>query len=548
MDVDAPDLLQDWAKAAAPQLDAYLRLTQAPSAVLALVDHKGHSVFVCRGVADLGSKKAVTPQTLYQIGSISKTVVALLVLQAAEAGRCKLSDAITQHLPWLTVPGAAPISILELLTHTSGLRTGMSVAMESQLESRLAVQALAGPQGRGDLAAGTFYYSNIGWDILGYMLEALHQQPLAELLQRDVFEPLGMHTSLGALTHAARDACARGYTGTVDDAPRLRSDSLSEAVWEVASGGAGCIASSAQDMAQFVAALLNNGAGLVREDSFKQMCEAHVITDRGAHYGLGLFVKPSTTGAKPVVQHTGGMLGFRSVFAADLSAGFGMVLLTNLGIDHHGLAGWQLAQTLVALAPAASIAAATTPFKALEPSPDEYAGRYGAWQVQRMGDALQLIVNGHAHLLEGFAEDRFVVHHPTLRAFELHFQRDAQGRVFRIEHGAQQLDCHGSTATVPQPMTPAQASLVGTYRSRSPWSPVLRVVSVGGELKLHVSDLVLRLSHLHAAQQPHSYALAGTPEVLEFSNFVSEQCLTATLSDCPFHRVSELGIGAYREG
>jgi hypothetical protein len=66
-----------------------------------------------------------------------------------------------------------------------------------------------------------------------------------------------------------------------------------------------------------------------------------------------------------------------------------------------------------------------------------------------------------------------------------------------------------------------------------------------------VSDLVLVMRALAAAaegaQQPHSYVLDGTPEVLVFSELLKEQCLIATLSDCAFHRVSEFGIGAYRE-
>jgi D-alanyl-D-alanine carboxypeptidase len=316
-------------------------------------------------------------------------------------------------------------------------------------------------------------------------------------------------------------------------------------VWEVSTGGAGCVISTADDMARFVSMLLRRGQGLIAAEDFAALCTPRVATERGADYGLGVFLSPSLTGEGLVIEHTGGMLGYRTAYAADPQAGFGLVLLTNLGIDHHSVAGLHLLRNLMAVAPHVPQGARSQAPLLPPPALDELVGDYGefsSWRVTRDGNMAQLRVGGTACALEWFDTDRCLVHHATWRAFELRFCRDAQGRVIGIEHGSRYL-ARAGTGSEPAPLPAAHAACVGTYRGRSPWTPVLRVVSQRGELRVHVADLVLPL-HSEGSDR---FSMTGTPEVLEFSAALSGQFQTATLSGCDFHRVAPWGIGVYEE-
>ena len=118
------------------------------------------------GYANVESREPVRGDHLFQVGSIGKSFTAIALLQLHEEGRLDLQAPVTEYLPWFSVRSEFdPITIHHLLTHTSGLYTGMEIAPDGAFD----VWALR--EEETGFAPGTsFNYSNLGYRTLGFVL------------------------------------------------------------------------------------------------------------------------------------------------------------------------------------------------------------------------------------------------------------------------------------------------------------------------------------------------------------------------------------------
>ena len=167
-----------------------------------LVAQHGHVVYA-RGVgeADMTSHTANTPQTKFDIGSITKQFTAALVLQQVEAGRIRLDDPLSTYLPWYRSDTGKQIVIEQLLHHTSGLPPDFDTPSfnatptgATYFEPRAFVEKFC--ESNLSAAPGSkWQYSNCGYDILGLVLESVTGQPYANLLRQKLLDPAGMHDS-----------------------------------------------------------------------------------------------------------------------------------------------------------------------------------------------------------------------------------------------------------------------------------------------------------------------------------------------------------------
>jgi D-alanyl-D-alanine carboxypeptidase len=532
--------LRDWADRIQPLTDEYLAISGTPGLAIALVHKSGATHFINRGVAACGGLTPITSDSLFQIGSITKSMVSLALLRACEQKLCALQDSIRKYLPWLSGPASAGITLEMLLTHTSGLPAGTSYAIESRVEAfnAVACHTLASIQN------ASYYYSNIGYNILGYVLEALYKTPLAQVLSLQIFEPLAMTHSLAAITAIAQSNTVQGHRSTFDDGPRLRADPLMPAEWEVDTAGAGCVISNASDISKFVVCLLNGAEPLLSKHTFANYIKSRVVVDRPqiTGYGLGVFISESYT--KHWISHTGGMLGFRTAFIADLRGEYGIVVLTNLGIDQRSVVGWRFAADVISLAPDKQNASPIE-LRALLPVPPEqdYIGAYrdnantndsADWHItSKQVGTLSLETNVGSANLEWFDGDRYAIDDPAWRTFELRFVRDEKNKIVGLQHGARVLTKMGiDGSTYPQPLNVALLPFVGKFRARNPWHPILKVVAIGDVLEAHISDLVVPLTLIKGMR----FSLSGTPEIVEFGNRIEGRYTIAILSGCVFFR------------
>ncbi len=178
------------------QLDAVveqsMKRSEVPGAVL-LVARKGTIVFQkAYGFRSMvPEREAMTLDTIFDMASLTKVMVtAPLMMQAAEEGKLRLTDRVAQYLPEFGAHGKEAINLRHLLTHFSGLRPDIPESLPfSGYENTIRLgcdEVLAAPPGE------RFIYSDIGFFLLGDILQRVSRLPLAQLCQEKLFRPLGM--------------------------------------------------------------------------------------------------------------------------------------------------------------------------------------------------------------------------------------------------------------------------------------------------------------------------------------------------------------------
>ncbi|MDX6593635.1 MAG: hypothetical protein QOJ13_2831 [Gaiellales bacterium] len=298
-------------------------------ASIALTDENGLIAEITWGHANLERGRPVEPGTVFPIASIAKTMTAACILQQADNGALALDEPMATYLPWLPLEG---VTVRHLLTHTGGLIGGMEVSPSTAGESRSLLEL---PRGR---PGERFHSSNIGYGVLGLVLEAVSGRPYGDVLHDGILEPLGMTRSSAITDQLLQLRAARGYVFAGDDASKEGWDSLVPAPWIATDSGAGSACCPAADLATFLRALLRGGDPILTPESFELMTTPGI---EGSWYGCGLVV--DTLDGHPLVGHDGDCPGFQSHMWADPQAKVGVVVLwsgpgSTEAIVDHGLA------------------------------------------------------------------------------------------------------------------------------------------------------------------------------------------------------------------
>ena len=165
------------------------------------IHHDGHSYEAATGTLNLATRVAVTRDSLFQIGSITKTFTATLVLQLLEQGRVRLDDPVCLHLPGFAIASeevAHSVTVRHLLTHTSGIDGDFFP--DTGTDSDCIEKYLRACAGLGQIHAPDecVSYCNAAFVALGAMLEQITGRRWDELLQQRILRPLG-------LTHSTAD-------------------------------------------------------------------------------------------------------------------------------------------------------------------------------------------------------------------------------------------------------------------------------------------------------------------------------------------------------
>lgn len=473
------------------RLDEYvgrhMRETGAPGMTLALADRDGAVRVSTYGFADTKAGRRVAPETLFQIGSISKSFAAVALLQMADEGRVDLHRPVVEYLPWLKLEQRhGAVTAHHLLSHTSGL-PGAALLPESVA---LGLETFFRPGEK-------FIYSNIGYLVLGLLIEALDRRPFADALAARILKPLGMAASSPVISHSLRPRMAVGYSPEFEDRPFPSRGRLAEASWIEVDTAAGSVASTAGDMVAYMRMLLNRGAGggrrLLSENSFELLTKPVVKAPfRGeeASYTYGLWVSRDRSGATRL-RHTGGMVAFSSSFDVDLTNGVAAFASVNASLSgYRPVAVTKYALELLS-AERAGRELPVSPAPA--PPPDEvknaadYAGTYTTpdnriFVLLPSGGGLLLVNSrGSARLERSGGPDSFIVKHPEFELFRLVFTRE-EGKVVEAGHGPDWYtnDRHKGPRAFEYPKE--WDAYAGRYRHESPWYGSTRVVVRRGAL------------------------------------------------------------------
>ena len=257
------------------------------------------------GVDELGSGRPVRTDELFEIGSITKSFVALCLLQLRDEGKLDLARPVKSYLPWLRIEATlGPISVHDLMTHGAGLADGPLFPADPAL-----VHRPSNPPGR------DFHYCNMGWEALGHLLAALDGRPLADAIRARIFAPLGMTASEPVTTFEIRERVATSYVALLGDRPYPRRGRLAVAPTILTTSGAGCIAATPRDMGRYLQMLARRVATargpLVSAEAFRLFSTPHIVAaefGNDAHYGYGIAVDRFDGLAR--LRHTGGLVSF----------------------------------------------------------------------------------------------------------------------------------------------------------------------------------------------------------------------------------------------
>jgi CubicO group peptidase (beta-lactamase class C family) len=212
-------------------VEQYMREMNAPGMALVLADRDGVQRVAHYGFSDFESKDPPQEDTLFAVGSISKSFVALALLQLRDEGKLDLDRPLVEYLPWLRVESRfAPVTTHHLLTHTTGL-PGAGDVFQADPELRHLAAYAPGEH---------FHYNNAMYDVLGILAWTLDGRELPELLRERILRPLGMDRSEPAITLDVRERLAKSYSPFLADRPYARHGKLCEAPGLIATGGAGC--------------------------------------------------------------------------------------------------------------------------------------------------------------------------------------------------------------------------------------------------------------------------------------------------------------------
>jgi CubicO group peptidase (beta-lactamase class C family) len=288
-----------------------------------LVARNGHIVHLqAQGVMDVQSRQPMKTDTIFRIASMSKPVAATALLMMVEEGKVRLDDPVSRYLPsykdlkvavprvaraplpnFYTVPVEREVTVLDLLTHTSGLMSGpIGTAAGNAAFSKRHTLGLKWVDNLGadtplEFQPGTRWaYSAVaGLDVVARIVEIVSGQNFNDFLQQRLFGPLGMKDTFFWPTDAQRARLVTSY-GFADGklTPRENADSMSSPVYY--SGGGGLM-SSAESYARFAMMLANggelNGVRILSPATVKLM-GSQIISDAlpgrraGEGYGLGV--------------------------------------------------------------------------------------------------------------------------------------------------------------------------------------------------------------------------------------------------------------------
>lgn len=274
------------------------------------------------GFADVAARRPVTADTAFSVASVSKTFTAALILALVEDGRLGLDMPAKSYLPTLPIDPA--ITIRQLLDHTSGLRDfyygpGVDHALLSK-PARVWTAARSLGYVRKPFAKPgvSWHYSNTNYLILGMLAEAVGGAPVADQLRDRFLRPLGLDHTWYQAVDVPAGPVAHGYrfTGTSTKLPAIDLSVGTRVVpftsVVTASGAAGSIATTADDLARWAEAMY--GGDALTPASRDAMVEDIVRTATykpTVPYGLG--VQAVTVDGHRTLGHSGRFLGTRAV-------------------------------------------------------------------------------------------------------------------------------------------------------------------------------------------------------------------------------------------
>ena len=275
------------------------------------------------GMANLEHEVAVTPNTVFHIASISKNILAAVVLQLADEGKLQLDEVVTRYVPSAPTHGRH-VTVRQLLNHTSGIYSFTSLP-DAENNERLDLtheQVLELIKDKPlDFEPGTSWrYDNSAFYLAGMVVESVTKQEYGEYVREHIFKPLGMNSSSLCDARMVTPHLASGYE--VDQGKFVHAAMMS---WKLPFA-AGAVCATAEDLLKWQAGL---DAGRVLAASSLKLMRAPTTLSDGAKIDYGLGTRLGSLEGHRVFGHTGGGGGFNSLLESFPDDHLTIVILMN---------------------------------------------------------------------------------------------------------------------------------------------------------------------------------------------------------------------------
>ena len=459
----------------------YMKAMNAPGMTLALARREQPDHIATFGFSDRELQQAVTPDHLFQVGSITKSFVALTCLQLHDEGKLDLERPVLEYLPWLPIVAKqGTITPHHLLTHTSGLPNALGLLM-SDPGARYV---------QGYRPGSHFHYCNLGYCILGHLIASIDRRPWSESVRRRIFEPIGMKASSAVIGGETQLRMARSYLPKFDDRLNPRMGEIAPTGYLVFDNAAGSVTSTPGDMALYMQMLMKGGAGIVSKESFAKFTKPYIdaaelgpTTKYG--YGIGVDILDGHT----ILRHTGGMASFMSSLTVDLDGGVAAFASINAMLGYRPVPVTQFAVQLMNAEkqskPTPAAPELSDPREVKNAS--DFAGVYETASGRKLqavasGSGLSISVGDKRIPLERLGEDSFLADEYSWLRFPLVFGRNNEKQVVELAHGPDWYVNERYTGPKAFPAPPQYEAFVGHYRSDSPWLRSTRIVVRKGKL------------------------------------------------------------------
>ncbi len=277
------------------------------------------------GYADKEAGVTATAETLYRVGSIAKPFTAMAVMQLAEDDVVDIDQPLSAYLPGFRIKKrftqAQPITLRQIMNHHSGLPGSLTKGMWSNDRFTTVTKAIKKeyPAYPPDFIFG---YSNVGYSLLGNMIEVQSEQRFEDYMQSWIFDSLGMHSTGYTDQVRSRSTLATAYS---HDGP--------ETLLPMRDLPAMGLHTNVLDLARFTTALLGNDDEVIDPDTVEEMFEVQnedVALDLDMEMGLGWFLNQSMVkNGGQVLSHGGTTLYYSAQLALLPEHDLAVVVMAN---------------------------------------------------------------------------------------------------------------------------------------------------------------------------------------------------------------------------
>lgn len=281
------------------------------------------------GYADLPNQTPLTVDHLFRIASHSKTFTGVACLQLVEQGKLRLDDPAETYVEELQGASMGGVTVRELLGHMSGMtRDGDDCgfwSLEFAFPDRQ--ELLETIQNHGKVLDPNvhFKYSNIGYSLLGLIVEGASGKPYRQYVSEAIVDALGLKNTGPDLVMERIDDYAKGYTSRIHGPERVEIEHIDTGAESSATG----FYSTAAELTDYFQAHLDGDDRILTDRSKRLMRQVQCqVTEDGA-YGLGLII--SKVGGRTYYGHSGGYPGHITVSYLDLERRLSISVLTNEG-------------------------------------------------------------------------------------------------------------------------------------------------------------------------------------------------------------------------